>query len=217
MVELNTLKAQLQPYLDGDNKLNELNTQLVTAELEKQDLRQQLTQAHQAFLPTARQSPPHPDPDVYEGDSKSLSTFIREVQAKLSINADWYISKNAKMIYLKSRLRGKAYNAVIYGFDKEGSISFESISTIVALLKQSFGNTDEEGTAQTNIMKLKQLHKLTIEFLNDWSQKTQLMRFDNKSKIVLLKNVLHPELLICLQHLQLSKVPISSNFPGFLA
>ena len=72
MVELNTLKAQLQPYLDGDNKLNELNTQLVTAELEKQDLRQQLTQAHQAFLPTARQSPPHPDPDVYEG-TPSLS------------------------------------------------------------------------------------------------------------------------------------------------
>ncbi|KAA6413352.1 MAG: hypothetical protein FRX48_03098 [Lasallia pustulata] len=37
-VELNTLKAQLQPYLDGDNKPNKLNTQLITAELEKQDL-----------------------------------------------------------------------------------------------------------------------------------------------------------------------------------
>ncbi|SLM34589.1 hypothetical protein LPUS_03426 [Lasallia pustulata] len=121
------------------------------------------------------------------------------------------------MIYLKSRLRGKAYNAVIYGFGKDGSISFKSISAIMALLKQSFGNTDEEGTAQTDIMKLKQLHKLTIEFLNDWSQKAQLTGFDNKSKIALLKNVLHPELLICLQHLQLSQFPISSNFPGFLA
>ena len=121
------------------------------------------------------------------------------------------------MIYLKFRLQGKAYNAVIYDFGKDGSIFFESISAIVALLKQSFGNTDEEGTAQTNIIKFKQLHRPTIEFLNDWSQKVQLTGFDDKYKIALLKNVLHPELLIFLQHLQLSQVPISSNFPGFLA
>lgn len=120
------------------------------------------------------------------------------------------------MIHLKSRLRDKAYNAVIHGFGIDGTISFSSVQEIITLLQQSFGNTNEEGTAQSEIMKMKQNNKPTIEFLNEWSEIAAQTGFDDKAKIAHLKHALHPEVLTRLQHLQLSLVPISTTLPGFL-
>ena len=135
------LQAQLQPFIDDStNLVNQLNAEITKLKFEKE------TNLN-AFTPTSRLSPAHPDPDTYHGDAKTLSIFLREVQAKLTVNADWYPTEATKMIYLKSRLRGRAYNTVIQGFAIDGSISYNTTKDIVALLQQSFGNIDEEGTA----------------------------------------------------------------------
>ena len=204
------LQAQLQPFIDDStNLVNQLNAEITKLKFEKE------TNLN-AFTPTSRLSPAHPDPDTYHGDAKTLSIFLREVQAKLTVNADWYPTEATKMIYLKSRLRGRAYNTVIQGFAIDGSISYNTTKDIVALLQQSFGNIDEEGTAQQDIMKIRQNQKATPEFLNEWSQIAAKTGFDDKAKIAHLKHALHPEILIRLQQLQLSMVPIKTDLPGFL-
>ena len=65
-------------------------------------------------------------------------------------------------------------------------------------------------------MKIRQNQKATPEFLNEWSQIAAKTGFDDKAKIAHLKHALHPEILIRLQQLQLSMVPIKTDLPGFL-
>ena len=191
---------------------DQFNTQLTKLAFEKEQAWELIKNNSSA----PRLSPEHPDPDTFHGSPKLLPIFLREIQAKLTVNTDWYPTETAKMLYLKSRLRDKGYRAVIHGFAVDGTISFSSVQEIITLLQQSFGNTDEEGTAQLDIMKLKQNHKPTVEFLNEWSEIAAHTGFDDKAKIAHLKHALHPEVLIRLQHLQLSLVPISTTLPGFL-
>ena len=213
-VEVETLRTQLEPFLNNpSNEINRLNAQLTKLAFEKEQAWEIIKNNNSS---TPRLSPEHPNPDPYHGDRKSLPIFLREIQSKLTANADWYPTEIAKMIHLKSRLRDKAYNAVIHGFGIDGTISFSSVQEIMTLLQESFGNTDEEGTAQSDIMTIKQNHKPTIEFLNEWSEIAAKTGFDDKAKIAHLKHALHPEVLIRLQHLQLSLVPLSTTLPGFL-
>src|ERR1700722_2654831 len=121
------------------------------------------------------------------------------------------------MRYFKTRLRDDAYNAVEHGFAEDGTISFTELSEIITLLRQSFGNVDEKGTAQQSIMKLRQNTKPTVQFLNEWLEIAQKTGFDDEAKIAHLKNALHFKVLERLTHLQLSHIPVAKDLTGFLA
>ena len=216
--QVETLTQQLAQFKnDPANQVALIQAQLTRLEVEKSQCMEIIrTQALNTGSST-RYTPEHPNPDTFHGDRKTLAYFIREMQTKLRRNADWYPDEASRLIYFKSRLRDKAYTAVQHGFGLDGTIHFPDVAAVITLLQQSFGDIDEEGTAQSDIMKLRQGHKPTIEFLQDWLAVASKTGFDDKAKIAHLKNALHPEVLTRLSQLLLSNTPIATNLTDFLA
>jgi hypothetical protein len=208
-----TLQTQIHHLQTNPSAaITELQQKIATLEATNTSL---MNQHHlPQYLP--RLSAEHPDPDTFSGVNKELPSFIRAMYIKLKRNADWYPTDQDKMAYLVSRLRGKAHDTVQYGISLKGDITFANIDAIVTVLQQTYGDIDEEGTAQTKLMNLKQGNKPTLQFLSEWQDIANKSGLEDKSLIAFLKNSLHHEVLNRLSTMLLTNTKISPDLTGFI-
>ncbi|KAI0998264.1 hypothetical protein K3495_g9929 [Podosphaera aphanis] len=140
----------------------------------------------------------HPDPELFSADDpkqrKDLPLFIRKINMKLNTNADWYPSEQSKMVYVISRLRGKAYSTIAYGIKRDGTVQFPSTDAILTLLEQYFSDVDEINTGRREILSIKQAHKDTATHIIDWFEIAQRTDLSDNALINHLYDSLHPEI-----------------------
>ncbi|KAI0990820.1 hypothetical protein K3495_g17367, partial [Podosphaera aphanis] len=163
-------------------QVGNLQQQITTLQQQNTTLQQQNTSLQQQIQTnslTSHRSAEHPDPKVFSANDaasrKELPLFIRKVNMKFIANRDWYPDEQSKMIYLVSRLEGKAYSTISYGINRDGSIKFTSSEAILILLEQAFADVDECNAARREILTIKQGQKDTSTHISDWfdvAQKT---------------------------------------------
>ncbi|VCU40966.1 Bgt-20517 [Blumeria graminis f. sp. tritici] len=86
---------------------------------------------------------------------------------KFIANSDWHPNEQCKMLYLISRLRGKAYSTISQGINRDGTFKFTSCESILLLLEQAFADMDECDAARSTILKIKQGQKDTSTHISD--------------------------------------------------
>lgn len=96
--------------------------------------------ANQNNLQNFYRSAEHPDPSIFSANNtelrKELPLFVRKINMKFIANKDWYPSEQSKILYLVSRLKGKAYAIIAHGINRDGTIKFPSANHILVLLEQ---------------------------------------------------------------------------------
>lgn len=88
-------------------------------------------------LTKASKSQPYPDPDeyhAYRGEKSELEQFVKKMAIKLRVNKDWYPTEQDRMAYFVSRLRDSALEAALPGIRMDGTLDYENVDKIVALL-----------------------------------------------------------------------------------
>ena len=113
---------------------------------------------------------------------------------KFIANADWYPTEQSKMLYLVSRLKGKAYSTIAYGINRNGTANFASTDAILVLLEQAFADIDEQNVACRQILTIKQGRKDTATHISDWFEVAQKTKLSDNALINHLYDTLHPNI-----------------------
>ena len=162
-----------------------------------------------------RLSPQHPDPEIFSGETPALlPRFLKSMQHKLVMNADWYDTEEKRMIYFSSRLCGKAHDQIDGGFQDGGVIKFKDVEEIATLLRRAFGDVDETSTAQAKLLEMAQGHQPLVTFLPTWQALALKTGFDDTALIAILRKALHKEILNRLSFISPDNIP--KDLDGFL-
>ena len=214
--DLTTAQASL---LASQQSEHDCQDQISTLSAENQALLSDKTALHtaiQALSTSARPSPsdhrtaPQTDPNPYTGQDPSLlPKFMKDIAIKLASNADWYPDEQSRMRYLVGRLSATAWDTIEYGILKDGTVVFESVEEIFSLLNSSYGDIDENGTAQDSIMDYSQDNLPLIKFLPVWHTLAKRSRFDDVALIALLRRALHPEIMARISFTDITDLPTS--------
>lgn len=130
------LEDAIEAYATADNERKEAIAAYATADNERTCLQNLLSKTSNS---SNQRSPPHPDPDKYDGkDSSRLSTFLEDITIKLVTNSDWYFSEAAKIVYFIKCLEDRARDQ-FRGYIKNDTVDFPLLSTAVEHLKLAFG------------------------------------------------------------------------------
>ena len=173
--------------------------------------------AIQALSASSRSGPhathrtaPQTDPEPYTGkDPLLLPKFSKDIAIKLASNADWYPDEQSRMRYLVGRLSGTAWDTIEYGILQDGTVTFDSVDDIFSLLNSSYGDIDEEGSAQDSIMDYNQGNLPLVKFLPVWHTLAKKSQFNDSALIALLRRALHPEIMARLSFTDAADLPQS--------
>ncbi|KAI1003556.1 hypothetical protein K3495_g4646 [Podosphaera aphanis] len=135
---------------------------------------------------------------------------------KFIANRDWYPDEQIKMIYLVSRLEGKAYSTLSYGINRDGSIKFTSSEAILVLLEQAFADVDECNAARRKILTIKQGQKDTSTHISDWFDVAQKTGLADDALINHLYDSLHPAIVSHIQNRVMLRQPLPNDLTSYL-
>ena len=90
---------------------------------------------------------------MFNGSQDKLEGFLLELQAKMRMNADHYLSTQDKLWYTITRVTGKAKDQVLL-YCIGNTVDLTDLSAFEELMQNSFGDSDRQGTAQTTIQRL---------------------------------------------------------------
>jgi hypothetical protein len=76
------------------------------------------------------------------------------MQIKLYINADWYLTDQAKLAYFTSCLRDRTINQVVFGVIDIRGFIFKDISEVISILKTAYSDIIPKATVGQEILKL---------------------------------------------------------------
>ena len=171
-------------------------------------------------VPAPHRSAEHPDPDIFSADDsvsrKELPLFIRKLNMKFIANKDWYPDEQCKMLYLVSRLKGKAYSTISHGINRDGTIKFTSSEAILVLLEQAFADVDECNTARREILTIKQGQKDTSTHISDWLDVAQKTGLSDDALINHLYDSLHPAIVSHIQNRVMLRQPLPKDLTSYL-
>ncbi|VDB96360.1 Bgt-51754 [Blumeria graminis f. sp. tritici] len=192
---------------------------ILQRQVENLDKQQPLTQKHE--LPTSQfQSAEHPDPDIFSANNaelrKDLPLFVRKINMKFIANADWYPTEQSKMLYLVSRLKGKAYSIIAYGINRNGTANFASTDAILVLLEQAFASINEQNVACLQILTIKQGRKDTATHISDWFEVARKTKLSDNALINHLYDSLHPNIKVQIQNRVMLRQPLPTDLTSYL-
>jgi hypothetical protein len=197
--DLKFAQAELNAYRDISNKLT---TQVNAANSSSEH---------------PRRSPEHPDPDKFNGkDPTKLALFLLNMALKMNQNADWWQTEQQRMTYYISRLDGGAHGQIAYAINVvTGHIELEGVSKIIDILKSSYGDVNEQQTAQTKILDKKNVQgsRPLAEFLPEWQFFATKSGFNDAALVAILRAAIHPELQERLTFAAANEIP--STLVGF--
>ncbi|KAI1007212.1 hypothetical protein K3495_g996 [Podosphaera aphanis] len=120
------------------------------------------------------------------------------------------------MIYLISRLKGKAYSTIAYGISRDRTVKFASNVAILVLLEQAFADVDECNSAPRKILTLKQGQKATSTHISDWFEVAQKTELSNNALINHLYDSLHPATASHIQNRIMLRIALSTDLTSYL-
>lgn len=163
---------------------------------------------------TTQRSPEHPDPAPFEGDPNQLTDWLQDMNLKMQQNKDWWDTEQKKMIYFVSRLGKDPKNVMRFALDTPGVIALDNVNSVIEILRSSYGDINEKGTAQTRIFVEKQGKRSLTTFLPVWQGLASRTEFNDAAKIAVLKGNIHPDLLARSNFTPTTSIP--SDLPGFI-
>jgi hypothetical protein len=118
---------------------------------------------------SARLSERLPDPDKFDGNRSDLRRFSQQVYAKMTSNADRFLTPTSRLTYVAGRLTGRAYNLIIprttYGIPQ-----FADYPELLAYLESAFGDPDRVQNAQNRLYQLKQKNQDFSAYLTEFQR-----------------------------------------------
>ncbi|KAI0992342.1 hypothetical protein K3495_g15844, partial [Podosphaera aphanis] len=185
-----------------------------------QNLEQQAAAARNGASPGSYRTAEHPDPDIFSADNhelrKELPLFVRKINMKFIANGDWYPSEQSKMIYLVSRLKGKAYSTIPHGINRNDTVNFPSTDAILVLLEQAFADVDECNSARRQILTMKQGQKDTSTHISDWFDIVQKTQLSDDALINHLYDSLHPTIVYHIQNRVMLRQELPTDLTSYL-
>ncbi|KAI0991760.1 hypothetical protein K3495_g16427, partial [Podosphaera aphanis] len=215
-----SLQQQVQSLEQQLATNSQMQQQNVSLQKRIQDLEQTANASSKSVSHSHHRSAEHPDPDVFSADNpelrKELPLFIRKINMKFIANEDWYPSAQSKMIYLISRLKGKAYSTIAYGINRDGTVKFASRDAILVLLEQAFADVDECNSARRKILTLKQGQKDTSTHISDWFEVAQKTELSDNALINHLYDSLHPAIASHIQNRIMLRQALPTDLTSYL-
>ncbi|KAF5179766.1 Reverse transcriptase domain protein [Thalictrum thalictroides] len=135
---------------------------------------------------------------------------------KFIANHDWYPSEQSKMLYLVSRLKGKAYSTIAHGINRDGTIKFPTADDILVALEQAFADVDECNAARRQILTIKQGTKETSSHISDWYEVALKTGLSDNALINHLYDSLHPAIVAQIQNRTMLRQQMPTDLSSYL-
>ena len=119
-----------------------------------------------------------PDFEKYGRAREKFESFKYALRAKLRANYDWYPTKNMKLDYVFSCLKGIARTQILFKMNEGNVLQFYSTEKLLRYLDVNFGNQNKKQTAQNKIRNLKMGKRLFVEYLAEFQQYIRDTGFD---------------------------------------
>jgi Retrotransposon gag protein/Zinc knuckle len=128
-----------------------------------------------------------PDPEPFYGKREKLSTWLVQLNIKLTGNDENFEDENSKLLYACSLLRGPAIEwAEPYINNQNKSTAqprFTDIEDFKNKIKAALGDPDPAGTAEDEIRNLKQGRDECSAYFTKFSQHVHRLSWDDAAKI----------------------------------
>jgi len=123
--------------------------------------------AQPTTAPTHAKSEKTPDVAVYDGlgGSEPLDRFEAALKAKFKINADRFPMADARVNYAYGRLKGRAAEHCLVGFDQG---TYADYTDVLAALREALGDPDPSYTYSIKLLALKQANRAFADHLYDF-------------------------------------------------
>ena len=133
----NQARIRLQ---ESESAANQLQQQIYQLQDEAQALRRSRFGG-----PSPKRSAKFPDVPVFKGEKEMVNSFIYNLKAKLSSNADWFPTEKSKLDYAFVRLDGKASAQVLpqLSAPPESQNAIDTIEKFIKCIEYQFGASDE--------------------------------------------------------------------------
>ncbi len=141
---------------------------------------------------------------IEERENK-LNQFIFELISKLKLNANRYSTLEFRLLYEYSRLSKNAVAQALSRMTAQHD-KLVTIEQLVVLLKQVFDDSDKQEIAQRFISVLRMWNRIFIEYLFDFQQHIDAIKYDVVTRKFNLKNELFSELKALLIQVNVSSL-----------
>jgi len=141
---------------------------------------------------------------IEERENK-LNQFIFELISKLKLNANRYSTPESRLLYEYSRLSENAAAQALSRMTAQHD-KLVTIEQLVVLLRQVFDDSDKQEIAQRFISALRMRNRIFIEYLFDFQQHIDAIKYDVVTRKFNLKNELFSELKALLVQMNVSSL-----------
>lgn len=135
-----------------------------------------------------------PDPEKYRGDRKTLRTFQRQLQIKLTANLDRFPTAAQQLAYSISRLEGPAADQFLVYITDEG-IALDSMAEFFEILDNAFGDPDRAATSARNLREIRQRQRTFSDYFAEFQRYAADSEFNKAAKIECLLEGLNQDLM----------------------
>jgi hypothetical protein len=122
----------------------------------------------------------------FSGDHKELLNFISKVYSKLAGESSQYINDQHKLCYMYSFLKGNAQNQ-IQPYVLPDKINLENVEVLISILKATFGDPDQVGTASAELDKLTLGNKEFSQYYVEFQHLMAILNYKSNAKKAALK------------------------------
>jgi hypothetical protein len=167
-----TITKHEQEGETANTVIEELRSKLLDAE--------RLSTAQQTLV-GAIKSEKMPDPPIFHGDQKQIRGWMADMNMKLLVNADRYLTTQSQLAYIVSRTGGNAKEQLL-PYVRNGQVDFLTTEACFHHLTTAFDDPDRKATALQKLRGLKQRNKPFNEYLAEFQRYVTEVDYNDEAK-----------------------------------